>query len=306
MSDPAAPAASRRAAVELGLLVAASLGCLLFWLTLPGRMPQPQDWESLRSQLTPRFVEGDAVAVAPGWADRVRLALPGLRIVGEPDVRGADLRDVRRLWLVGLPSVPRSDVAAVTQWLSSKLTVGGPAEQFGQLTLQRFDNPTFQLPLFLASNELGRAQAAVQQGANGQPCTAEGMRHRCPGGRTLQAEWREIGFRSQRCISADPLGGATKTVVLFRDVLLGRELDVWGAVTGEMGWRHDADLTPVRLEVAVDGQLAGVVEVRPGTVPAQHLKVDATRYGPGEHALAFAISSANPRDREFCFDARAD
>jgi hypothetical protein len=77
-------------------------------------------------------------------------------------------------------------------------------------------------------------------------------------------------------------------------------------VTGEMGWRHGPEYTPVTVAVSIDGQDSGRIEIPVGTVPLQKIELDTrTLDKTAPHEVRFSVVSASPKDREVCFDARA-
>jgi hypothetical protein len=118
-------------------------------------------------------------------------------------------------------------------------------------------------------------------------------------------EVREIDFAPYECVGANAVG-RPELVVEWPDAPLGKELDVLAGVTGEMGWKHTPEYTPVRLTVDIDGTRAGEILIPPGTVPPQKLSIDTTNRDQHQpHRVRFAVTSDNPKEREFCFDARA-
>lgn len=301
----ASPLATRWAWVELGLVVLAAVASLVFYATLPGRLPSDDDYAGVVQAIRAEVAVGDAVAVAPAWAERARSLLPGVDFIA--DLPTAELARVKRLWLVGLPSVPRSDASQVAQELARRLTVDGPARRFGKLTLQRFTNPSFHEPRFDFTRDVGRAQVYLEARGQRIPCPRDGQHHTCPRATTVQAEWREIDFAPYRCIGANPVGGNIPLDVDYPDALLGDSLTVSAAVTGEMGWRHGPGLTPVDLSVEIDGRLAGSIHIPVGTVPLQKLTIDTRALDHAQtHRVRFAVVTTNPQDREFCFDAQAE
>jgi hypothetical protein len=305
--DGASPWTSRLVWLELAAVGAAAIASLLFSFTLPGRLPSDDDYASVVTAIRAELAVGDAVTVAPAWAERARSLLPGVDFVSAPELHTADLTRVKRLWLIGLPAVPRSDAAQVAQDLAIRLTADAPARPFGKLTLQRFSNPAFHEPRFDFTRDIGRAQVYFETRGQRLSCTRDGEHHACPRGPTVQAEWREIDFAPYRCVGANPVGGNIPLVIEYPDALLGKSLQVMAAVTGEMGWRHGPGLTPVDLQIEIDGQPAGSVHIAVGTVPPQRISIDTQKLDPAQpHRVRFAVSTMNPQDREFCFDAQAD
>ena len=283
----------------------AALGSLAFYATLPGRVPSDADYDHVAEAIRAAFAAGDAVAQAPEWAEKAREKVHGLRFIEPPDLTRTDLSDVRRLWLIELPDVPRSDAARVAERLATQLTRDGEPQRFGELTLQRFVNPAFREPLYAFTHELSRAEVSIQAGGQNVACARSGEEHRCPRGGAVARETREIDFAPHECVGANAVG-RPELVIEYPEAILGKELRVLAGVTGEMGWKHTPEYTAVKLTVDIDGTQMGVIDIPPGTVPPQTLTVDTSSLPADQlHRVRFAVTSDNPKEREFCFDARS-
>jgi hypothetical protein len=172
------------------------------------------------------------------------------------------------------------------------------------VVLKRYLNPGFHEPRFDFVRELGRAQVWIDLPGQRIDCPSDGTSHRCGRGPTVAREIREVEFAPHTCIGANPVGRGIPLVVDYPEAPLGKTLDVHAAVTGEMGWRHGEGRTPVTLDVAIDGQPQGQVEIAVGTVPLQSLTLDTSKFDPAQpHEVRFSVRTDNPKDREFCFDA---
>jgi hypothetical protein len=300
-----APPASRWEQAQLSLLVFASVVSLAFYAGLPGRLPTDADYDKVAETIRSGFAAGDAVANAPEWAEKARQKVHGLRFIEPPDLLHADLSDVHRLWLIGLPDAPRSDATKVADQLGTQLTRDGEMQRFGELTLQRYVNPAFREPLYSFTQELGRAEVSIQLGPQHIDCSRNVDEFRCQRGGTVAREVREIDFAPYECVGANAVGRA-ELVVEYPSAVLGKELDVLAGVTGEMGWKHTPEYTAVKLTIDVDGQRLGVIDIPPGTVPPQKLTIDTSSLpSDAPHRVRFAVTSDNPKEREFCFDARS-
>ncbi len=283
----------------------ASIFSLWFYAHLPAAMPTDAEYQDAAKAVRAEFVEGDAVAVAPEWADKFRMVLHGYPFVAVPDLLHTDLSQVKRLWLLELPSLPRSNAEQTARALSGLLQPDGEPKRFGKLVLQRYTNANFLEPKFDFTRDLGRANVSIQFNGQRMDCPRDGEEHHCPRGPTISREWREIDFAPYRCIGANALG-RPELVVEYPDALLGQRLEVLAGVTGEMGWKHSAEYTPVKLTVDVDGKRLGELVITPGTVPPQRMHVDTSSLDlQAMHDVRFAVTSDNPKEREFCFDARA-
>ena len=308
MAEPTPQPKSRPLlAIELALVVIAALGSIVYDVTLPGRMPRERDQQAAADVIRAQVVSGDAVAVLPEWAERVRGMLPGVPFISAPDLATADLSRVKRLWLVELPSLPRGDVPNREREATAHLKEDGAVQTFGKVLLKRYVNPDFKEPLFDFTRDIGRAQVWIDAQGRRMDCTLDGTTHRCGRAGTVAHEIREIEFTPYDCVGANPVGRNFPLVVDYPDAILGTKLHVMAAVTGEMGWRHGEGRTPVDFNLEIDGQQMGAIHIPVGTVPPQRSEIDTSKLDPKvPHDVRFSVLTENPKDREFCFDASSE
>ncbi|MBS2028316.1 MAG: hypothetical protein JST54_10460 [Deltaproteobacteria bacterium] len=308
MADPTPqPKSSPLLAIELGLVVLAALGSLAYDLTLPGRLPHVRDQQAAADAILANVATGDAVAVLPTWAERVRGMVPGVPFISAPDLATADLSRVKRLWLVELPSLPRGEVPNREREATARLKEDGAVQSFGNVLLKRYVNPDFHEPLFDFTRDLGRAHVWIDLQGRQMDCTLDGTTHRCGRAGNVAHEVREIDFAPYDCVGANPVGHNYPLIVDYPEATLGSKLHVMAAVTGEMGWRHGEGRTPVDFTVDIDGQRMGEIHIPVGTVPPQRSEIDTSKLDPKiPHDVRFSVVTENPKDREFCFDASSD
>lgn len=276
-------------------LVALGIFGVLFYATLPRRLPAARDWREVAALLAREGLPGDAVALAPWWAERARQAVPpALPVLALPHLGGEDLPGLRRVWLLAIPAAPgyrrdlARELAARSGAATSPLRIGG-------LELTRYDLRDPTIPLEVLAERLDAAAIAV----GGHACARVSPgAFRCPpSGATVKREVREVEFLPRPCITVHPGSGlAAPLEITFRGVKLGRSLRAHAGVVGP-GEREDVD--PFRLTVMVDGRRIGGAEER-GSWQAFQVDLPA----PGHvRDVTFTIRATETERRQLCFDA---
>ncbi|HZZ84772.1 MAG TPA: hypothetical protein VFE30_09565 [Anaeromyxobacteraceae bacterium] len=303
-------------------LVVGALGVQGLWFeaTLPGRLPSERDWLDAAAVVEREARPGDAVALAPWWAERGRLFLPErVPALALPGYAGEALPGIRRVFLLELPRAPRWDGREAGE-LRARSDAAGPARRFGALgltllTLRAPLLPRAFLPDLLRGAEVtlgGRPCPAVEgspssttraASAAGE-ATPEGLTaraFRCPGPAWLcvAAETREVDLRPRDCIYAHPAAGAPLRI-RFPAVPLGTVLRGHTGIIGEAALRGAA---PVRLTATAGGEYLGAVEEPPRTPGWHPFAFDTRRLAGRTAEVAFTVTSPDPSSRWFCFDA---
>ncbi len=275
----------------------AGLHGLWFQVTLAGRLPSATAWTAAASILSREARPGDAVALAPAWAERAREVLPE-HVPSRPDAHvpvlafpslaeGAeDLAGVRRVWLVSLPEAP-GGAGRIAAELASRSAAVEPPLRLGRLELTRYDLRSPMVPLYAFRDHL--PSAAV----GGTPSR-------------VARETREVAGLPRTCIvaaiAAPPTGTAAAgapepATIRFRDVPLGR------ALRGHVGLVGDAPPTtrPVSIRVKVDGAEVARAEARAGSgwTPFQ---VDTAPLHSPAREVELEIAAAGPLPRGVCVD----
>ena len=278
-------------------VAAAGLHGLWFQATLPGRLPSATDWKAAASLVSREARPGDAIALAPAWAERAREVMPE-HLPSRPDAplpvlalpsyaEGAeDLAGIRRVWLVSLPEAPGGDGRIAAEF-SARSSAVDPPVRLGRLVLTRYLLRSPVIPLYAFRDHL--AGAAVE----GAPSR-------------LVRETREVAGLPRTCIVAAfaaPPGGApadgppAPAKLLFRDVPLGR------ALRGHVGLVGDppAATRPVTVRVKVDGAEVARAEARPGSgwTPFQ---IDSTPLHSPAREVELEIVPGGPLPRGACLD----
>lgn len=294
--------------LEAALAVAAALFALLFWLRLPSRLPSPRDWEDAARDIGSRAGPGDAVLLDPHWAERARLfvtAAPVLNL-GRSPTRD-DLAGYRRILLLSLPDLPRSDLAASLQRLEGMRfrRVDGPARH-GALALTVLENQAVERPSFDFTGEIAQAKVYIRRPDGSEElCPLVDGRHPCPraGWLNVGVETKEIALKPVRCLWAHP-AGREPLVVEYPAAPLASALRVMGGLVGQVAFRTE-QYAPVLLEVKIDGRQVAQLEFPPGAPGERRREIDTRALAGTRHLVQFEVSAADPGMRHFCFDAGA-
>jgi len=270
-------------------VVAAGAYGLWFQATLPGRLPSSTDWKAVASLVARDARPGDAVALAPSWAERGRELLPeriptrpeaSLPILAYPSYAEADedLPGLRRIWLVSLPGAPGGTGRIAAQLGARSDTVEGPL-RVGQLTLTRYDLRSPSIPLWSLAELL--PSALVQ------------------GGAVVAREIREVGFLPRSCVVARFSGPDPAPAVLRLP-----SVPVGVALRGHAGLAGDASgsRASASIRVMVDGVEMGRLDASASAPAWRPFQVDTSRLRPVRHEVSVEIVPSGPIPRGVCVD----
>jgi hypothetical protein len=270
-------------------------GGLAFWWTLPRRLPSERDWREAAALVAREAAPGDAVALAPWWAERAREVLPpGLPVLAFPRLAGEDLPGVRRVWLLSLARAPgyRGDVE---RDLRARGATAPVPLRAGALAIARFDLAAPSLPLAFLPDRLASAEVAV----GARRCGAGAGGGFACGGAAVAREVREVDLLPRACLSAR-LGSGEPLRVTFPSVPLGRTLRAHLGVVGEAALGGEA---PVRLVVNVAGGGAAAVEVEAEEVGWRALSLETAALAGGAAEVTLTVNAARGDARPLCVDA---
>ena len=295
---------SRRAAALLLSAGVAGLGLhgMRFWSTLPDRLPSALDWRAAAALLARDARAGDAVALAPWWAERAREVLPAaLPVLAFPRLAGEDLPGVRRVWLLALPDAPGHGHALEHDLVARADAMEGP-QRLGALALTRFDLRAPVLPMTFLPDRLAAAQVAL----GGRPCAADargGFRCGAPA-IAVASEVREVNLLPRPCVVTRQLRHAAGPLSMtFPAVRLGRALRGHAGAVGEAALGGEA---PIQLRVKIDGEDVGGVELAPGDTSWRPFEVDTASEAGRAHDVTFTVTAVDSEEeRSLCFDAYA-
>lgn len=279
------------AALFAAAVAAAGLYGLRFQATLPGRLPSPTDWKAVATVLARDARPGDAVALAPPWAERAREILPerlpahpgaSLPILAHPSLAGGDedLLGIRRVWLVSLPDVPGGTGHIAAQLAARSGEAEGPI-RLGQLSLTRYDLRSPLLPLWSLADLLSAAQVQVE------------------GDAIIARETREVAFLPRTCVVARFAGPDPAPALLrLHPGPLGAALRGHAGLAGDVhGGRASATV-----RVMVDGVEMGRAEASAPAPAWKPFQIDTSRLSPARHAVTVEIAPSGPLPRGVCVE----
>ncbi|MDR0964931.1 MAG: hypothetical protein LBM75_00200 [Myxococcales bacterium] len=257
--------------VETALVLGAALLSLLFYARLPAAFPSQADEAAVRARVLEVSQPGEAVLLAPHWAERARLFGLGLPVLNLS--RFATPEDLKRwpgLLVLSFDALPRAERDATFELLSrAGFERTGEIEPFGKLSLARFRNLHPREVTFRAS------------------ATSE---------RT-----REIHFKPYRCVALSPKGSAPSAIE-FSDVTLGRSVELLAGPIGQTNLRHEGR-APLTFRAAIDGERVLEWTWAPGDPEEKRASIDTSdkgKFGAGPHTLRFEFEG---KHAELCFEA---
>jgi hypothetical protein len=292
------------AALFAALVAGLGLHGLLFYARLSSRLSGELDWQAAAALVERDARPGDAVALAPAWAERARQVLPArvssspqapLPLLGFPryDPSREDLPGVRRVWLLSLPEAPGASQVIAAD-LAARAAVRDGPQRLGALAVTRLDLRAPLLPLAWLPDRL--AGASVRAGQS--PCAADGAGvFRCPGspGARVAREVREIAGLPRPCLHAEPgTDPIAPLVIEFPAVPMGR------ALRGHTGFIGAGPGIPGHLVVKVDGEEIGAAEQGAGAAGWHAFQLDTTHHTGRAASVTFLVAAAGPG---FCFEA---
>jgi hypothetical protein len=289
------PGSNRLAAALfiLALLLLGS-GSLAFQLALPRILPSALDWEAAGALLERDARPGDAVAVAPFWAERARTEAPlRMPVLAQRRLTSSDLEGVRRIWLLSLPRAPGFTWQAELD-LVPLASAAEPPQALGRLEVTRYELSHPAMPLARLGERLGEASVrmgdrACASGRDGFRCTAGEAQA------SVEGAVVEVDGLPRSCMVARASGDAAPITIAFPAMALGREL------RGNAGLLPGAGGTevPVTLAVRVDGEEAGAVELDGAGWPS--FRVDTGRWAGQRRPIALELGV--PEGRALCLQA---
>jgi hypothetical protein len=269
-------------------IVASGTFGLWFMARLPGRLPTATDWKAVAVLLTRDLRPGDAVALAPAWAERAREVLPD-RVPSRPEVRipvlalpswteaDAPLPGVRRVWLLSLPAAPGGPGPAGEQLRARSAAVEGPV-RIGRIEVTRIDLRDPLLPSWTLAGGLAAARVETR-------------------GPAPTRETREVGFLPRDCVVLRFPGPKAEAVSLrIPAVPVGRILWAHAGMVGD----PPRGAPPVSLRVKLDG-----VEVGRGEAAGPFLAsvvIDTARLSSPGRELTLEAVPTGPLPRGICVD----
>jgi hypothetical protein len=285
---------------EAAVVAAVALFCLVFQLRLPTQLPTDADFAAVKDVLEKEGQPGDAVLLYPWWTEHARLVVPeSIPVVGYQGSDEDPLPRNARIWVLAQPNLPRANFSAFIKVFSPKRTPQGEARQFGNLSLQRFENGHFQQPLLTASDAVGRLQVYWESpGGERRPCGFDGRIHRCPQGH-VAAEWHETKFKPRRCLRFYPPGGPAKLVAELSGVPQAAAASLEAGFIWDRGAFHDRPLSVTHFTLEVVGGETRTLDIPPRLETEQRVSMGAV---PAGSTVRMTVQADLAELREFCAD----
>jgi hypothetical protein len=277
------------------------------------RAPQQEEWRQAAELVRAEWQPGDAVAVAPLWAEPlVREAMGAglnLAVAARPDRTGYS-----RLWHF-----------SIRGHRSSEAPSGAPEleRRFGAVLVSRFPLPSPSRVTYDFVSHVEQARVTLLDGVSERECrwsrgtraTGGGLGQGpiTPGDRAIcdpARSWLWVGetvvedlaMRPRRCVWQNP-AGRDPVRTSFPAVTLTSHIRVWSGLWWEHErWRNGG---PVRIAVRVDGrELAHSVHLDGEGWEALDVNIPAELVGHSA-TVEFDVTSNAPHQRSFCWAAEA-
>ncbi|MFT3706604.1 MAG: hypothetical protein QM817_02950 [Archangium sp.] len=283
--------------VEGVVLALVALGALVFQLWVPSTHVAESDYQAVAQVLAAERQANDVVLLVPWWTERARIYVPeGLPVVGYQGSDSDPLTRYQRVWVLSEPHLPRSGVGAWEDAFLPSRTEVGTARNFGNLRLQLFTNGRFK-PLVVDGAELIGGAQVYLEAADGsrQACQWTGSGHRCPNGKIVSKELRDVHFAPYSCVKMEAPGGATRVVMDFVSPAAASSTLQVGYI-----WEYGSCIetcTPSTVWFEVNGQ-AQTLELKTGDETMHQLEGPPLAEGS---RVRLALLSQNPTSRVVCF-----
>lgn len=281
-------------------------------LVVRARVPDPSDWDVAARAVAAQWQDGDAVTVAPRWANPLMRQAMGralgdrfdLAVAGSPGLDGQ-----RRLWAF---SIRGHDSPLLTEGtLEHEAT-------YGRVRIERrrlrgapvlFD---FVDALEGASASRGErtcdlTRARASGGGLGNGPVMAASHFSCGGDPIGQTVIEDLRFEPRRCISMRPSGMGPATL-RYDEVPLGEAL----VITAGLHWvdeRHHVEPdhagSPVLLSVRAGDRSIAELTHRDGDGWARYEVAVPEDLRGTTRSLSFVVSSEQSHDRSFCWAGRS-
>lgn len=295
--------------LELGALLAVALAALAFQLTLPSRLPAPDEDAAIAAALERELQAGDAVVLWPWWTERARVFLPErARLYGYLGVEGDDLRAHPRVWVLSQPGLPRAEMGRFEESFLPGRARRGEVRTFGHYALALYENGRHRPARFSAVDSVASARAYLEApSGERRACPFDGRAHRCGGPPHLYIapEWHEVRFEPRRCLWMHPAGGKIRLVAEYDAVPAGTALRMEAGIIFEHAFSKAPHLRTVHL--GVDDRDSGEALLRldlpPGLEGIQRVE-RALGEGPPRN-LKLWVQADSAESRQVCVDVLA-
>lgn len=296
----------------LGLLALAVVE-MVGHTVIRARVPPMQDWREAAELVRSEHREGDAVTVAPSWADPLLRWVVG-DVISMRQAGRSDLAPWERLWVLSIRGHRSPEAPDVEPDLERR---------FGRVTVRRYslgESPV----LYDFVENVRDARVTRDTGQGEHLCTWE---RRSPrgGGLGSGSMWprerfvcdrrrgwlwvgrtviEDLSYQPRTCIRQHPQG-RRPIRALFRDVPLGERIVLYAGLYN----RHERDRDgrqPVHVRILVDGAEVGRMEHRDGDGWKRMEALTTPEPGAPERSrgdVAIEVTAPKPHHRTLCWSA---
>ena len=307
---PADTRASRGGSRWWLLLFAVAAVEIVAHLVEQSRVVPFSDWQAAAAHVRAEHREGDAITVAPRWADPLMRAAVG-DLLDLSSAGRADLEPYRRLWSLSIRGHRAED--APPEAPSHVAT-------FGRVRVERWELPAVQVHHDLVEH-IAEAEVALIEGGTPRPCRLQSggrpsggglgqgpvtpaERHVCDPrrpwlwvGATVE---EDLDMLPRRCVWQHPQGPEPVRTT-YREVPLGERV----VLHAGLWWEHERTMDggPVDVVVRVNGEEIGRLrhEDGDGWEGIEAAIPEALRGQRG--TIDVDVSAANPHLRSLCWAA---
>ncbi|NOZ88194.1 MAG: hypothetical protein GXP49_18435 [Deltaproteobacteria bacterium] len=294
---------------DIGLSAAKWLVPVFFlvWLyctiSYPARLnglPEAVDYKELEQVLRKEFKPGDCVSLAPFWAERARLYIGDMNILGLRNTTRQDLLACKRIFLVG---VFKDDASRERKKIESMSFAKRKwSRPVGRLSLDLFDlSSRSTQTVFDFRKHIKDAGVWIEKGSGKTACDRyENRQWKCPG-----PEWNYVGDLTtdmdrnpRRCIWAHPVQGGTLKI-RFDNVPMGESIQGRHGIALSGLGQNPSD---VILRISIDGERQAEFAAH-DVLGYFSFKLDTGRFKGSLHQVEFSVSTKNNGARHYCFEA---
>ncbi len=267
------------------------------------------DWILARDAVQAELQPDDLVTFAPGWVDPIGRSVFKDVATLEREARPDDTRFARAIEV----SIRDAHLAELAAW---KVT---GRKRVGAITLTTYENPSFAKVLDDLVTHLAPGRAELthvdargetscpftrtrsQSGNIGYGPAIPGDRFLCPdGGFAGVSVVQALDYLPHRCIFAPPPGSGGALRLRFTEVAFGKTLHGHHAISWAQERYHDG--AQVTLTFRSGEHLLGKLVHSDGD-GWKSFELDTSELEGTRGDLIAEVSSPNPRDRLYCFEA---
>jgi len=277
----------------VALILVASLA---IWETVAAlvqheRAPTDDQWRAAAEQLRTQWQAGDAVVIAPSWAEPVgHQHLAELFTLDMASL--SDIDRFRRVWELSIRGVRH-------HWLQQYRPT--KTSRHGAVTLSLYNKQAQQVVFDFTAN-IARARVQLL-GDRLRSCRWDGQRFGCSrrGWNWVGKHLAEVAYRPYRCIYAHP-APQQRLLITFANVRLGNTLVGYTGIDDFDA--RKASTAPVLLQTYIDNRMVSSI-LHQNDWPWTRFEINTSEFAGHNHRLRFEVSAEQTYKRPFCFHMEA-